>query len=150
MGRNAVPDVYSENDDFEFGKAKILSEGKDIALIATGETVYHAVKAVGKLAEEGIEATVVDLVSVKPFDEETVLNAIKNTKCVLTVEEHSIYGGVGAMVAELTSQEYPVKMKILGIPDENVINAKPIEILEYYGLTTENIVSEAKKLLAGL
>lgn len=150
MGRNAVPDVYTENDDFEFGKAKILSEGKDIALIATGETVYHAVKAAEKLAEEGIEATVVDLVSVKPFDEETVLNAIKNTKCVLTVEEHSIYGGVGAMVAELTSQEYPVKMKILGIPDENVINAKPIEILEYYGLTTENIVSEAKKLVAGL
>ncbi|WP_163326234.1 transketolase family protein [Draconibacterium mangrovi] len=150
MGRNAVPDVYSENDDFEFGKAKVLSEGKDIALIATGETVYHAVKAAEKLAEEGIEATVVDLVSVKPFDAETVLNAIKNTKCVLTVEEHSIYGGVGAMVAELTSQEYPVKMKILGIPDENVINAKPIEILEYYGLTTENIVSEAKKLLAGL
>lgn len=150
MGRNAVPDIYSETDDFEFGKAKVLSEGKDIALIATGETVYHAVKAAEKLAEEGIEATVVDLVSVKPLDEETVLNAIKNTKCVLTVEEHSIYGGVGAMVAELTSQEYPVKMKILGIPDENVINAKPLEILEYYGLTAENIVSEAKKLFAGL
>ncbi|WP_321373179.1 transketolase C-terminal domain-containing protein [uncultured Draconibacterium sp.] len=150
MGRNAVPDVYTESDDFEFGKAKVLSEGKDIALIATGETVYHALKAAEKLAEEGIEATVVDLVSVKPFDEETVLNAIKNTKCVLTVEEHSIYGGVGAMVAELTSQEYPVKMRILGIPDENVINAKPIEILEYYGLTTENIVLEAKKLLGGL
>ena len=150
MGRNAVPDVYSENDDFEFGKAKVLSAGKDIAFIATGETVYHAVKAAEKLAKEGIEATVVDLVSVKPFDKETVLNAIKNTKCVLTIEEHSIYGGVGAMVAELTSQEYPVKMKILGIPDENVINAKPLEILEYYGLTAENIVSEAKKLFAGL
>ncbi|WP_319590765.1 transketolase C-terminal domain-containing protein [uncultured Draconibacterium sp.] len=148
MGRNAVPDVYTENDDFEFGKAKVLAEGKDITLIVTGETVYHAVKAAEKLADDGIEATVVDLVSVKPFDKETVLGAIKNTKCVLTVEEHSIYGGVGAMVAELIAQEYPIKMKILGIPDENVINAKPLEILEYYGLTAENIYAEAKKLVS--
>ena len=76
------------------------------------------------------------------------MGAIKNTKCVLTVEEHSMYGGVGAMVAELTAQEYPIKMKILGIPDENAINAKPLEILEYYGLTAENIYAEAKKLVS--
>lgn len=147
MGRNAVPDVYSENEDFDFKKARIITTGKDITLIAAGETVYHALKAAEKLADRGIDTTVVDLVSLKPFDKETVLNAVKQTKCVLTIEEHSIFGGIGAMIAELLAQEYPVKMKILGIPDENVINAKPLEILEYYGLTSENIYKEAMLLL---
>ena len=147
MGRNAVPDVYNSKDEFDFRKAKVLSDGKDIALIAAGETLYHAMQAAKKLLTNGINATVVDLVSIKPFDKETVLNAIKNTKCVLTIEEHSIYGGIGAMVAELVAQEFPVKMKILGIPDENVINANPLEILDYYGLTFDNIYKEAVALL---
>jgi transketolase len=148
MGRNPVPDVYSENEEFDFTKAKILSNGNDVAIIAAGETVYYAIKAAEKLAEEKISATVVDLVSIKPFDKKTVLNVIKQTKCVLTVEEHSIFGGIGAMVAELAAQEHPVKMKILGIPDENVINASSLEIYDYYGLSSMNVYKEAIQLLS--
>jgi transketolase len=147
MGRNAVPDVYNENDEFDFGKANVLSDGKDITLIGTGETVYYALQAAVKLSESGVNATVLDLCTIKPLDKKTVLNAVKKTGRVLTVEEHSIYGGMGSMIAELTAQGYPVKMKILGIPDENAINAKPMEIFEYYGLTSENIYKEATKLL---
>lgn len=147
MGRNAVPDVYTENDEFTIGKGNILTEGEDIAVIATGETVYHSQQAAKHLKEIGINAMVIDIHSLKPLDEEIIIKAASRTGHIITVEEHSIYGGLGACVAELTSQNNPVKMKIIGIPDVNVINAKPLEIFEYYGLTAKNIAVQAKKLL---
>lgn len=147
MGRNAVPDIYTDKDIFIAGKANILSEGTDIAIIASGETVYQALMAEKVLKNEGIRAMVIDMHTIKPVDTEVILKAAAMTGHILTVEEHSIYGGLGALVAEITSQNIPVKMKILGIPDENVINAKPLEIFEYYGLTTKNIALEAKKLI---
>lgn len=147
MGRNAVPDVYSIEDTFIFGKANILSKGNDIAIIGTGETVYH-VKEAGKLLKgKGINARIIDMHTLKPFDTDEVIKAAKETGHIITVEEHSIYGGLGSMVAEIVSQQCPVKMKIIGIPDENVINAKPLEIFKYYGISAENILNEALKLL---
>ncbi len=147
VGRNAVPDVYDENEVFEPGKAKVIKEGKDIAIIAAGETVYHALQASKKLEAEGATVTVIDVFSLKPFDEETVLNAIKNIDKVLTVEEHSIYGGLGSIVAELTAQNSPKKLKILGIPNENTVHGKPLEIFNYYGLDADGIYKSAKDLL---
>lgn len=147
MGRNAVPDVYSAENCFIPGKANLLTEGKDVAIIATGETVFHSLKAAEILRDEGISAMVIDMHTLKPLDTETILNAAKKTGRILTVEEHSIYGGLGAAVAEFVSQEWPVKMKILGFPDEDIINAKPLEIFEYYGLTANGIVRSAKKLI---
>jgi len=147
MGRNAVPDVYTANDTFTFGKGKVLTEGHDVAIIATGETVYHALQAEKELRSKGIRAMVIDMHTLKPLDEELIISAARKTGHVLTVEEHSIFGGLGGAVAEIISQNCPVKMKILGIPDENVINAKPLEIFEYYGLTAKGIVAFAKKLL---
>ncbi len=147
MGRNAVPDVYTANDTFNFGKGKVLTEGHDVAIIATGETVYHALQAEKELRSKGIRAMVIDMHTLKPLDEELIISAARKTGHVLTVEEHSIFGGLGGAVAEIISQNCPVKMKILGIPDENVINAKPLEIFEYYGLTAKGIVAFAKKLL---
>ncbi|MHC1702948.1 MAG: transketolase family protein [Tenuifilaceae bacterium] len=148
MGRNAVPDVYTANDTFTFGKGKVLTEGQDVAIIATGETVYHALQAEKELQAKGIKAMVIDMHTLKPLDEELIISAARKTGHVLTVEEHSIFGGLGGAVAEIISQNYPVKMKIIGIPDVNVINAKPLEIFEYYGLTASKICMAALELLS--
>jgi len=147
VGRNAVPDVYSESDTFEQGRAKILKTGKDIAIIATGETVYHALKAADKLEEDGIFATVIDMFTLKPFDKNTIIEAAKNTKCILTAEEHSIFGGLGASVTEITALHHPSRVKILGIPDENAVHGKPLEIFAYYGLDIHGIYKHAISLL---
>ena len=149
VGRNAVPDVYSESDTFVQGRAKILTTGKDIAIIAAGETVYHALKAAEKLEEEGKHATVIDMFTIKPIDAEAIVEAAKNTKCIITVEEHSIYGGLGAAVTEVTSMHHPTCVKILGFPDEDAVHGKPLEIFAHYKLDTQGIYQEALSLLAG-
>lgn len=148
VGRNAVPDVY-ENDDFEFipGKANTVVEGTDMTIIATGETVAHAVEAARQLKEEGISIRVIDMHTLKPFDKEAVVKAARETGCILTVEEHSIFGGLGGAVAEITAQECPTKMRILGIPNENVIHASPLEVFHHYGIDYEGIIAAAKELL---
>ena len=143
VGRAAVPDVY-ENDDFEFrlGKANTLAEGDDLTVIAAGETVYHALQASRSLEKKGMHARVLDLSSIKPFDAEAVRKAAAETGRIITVEEHSIYGGLGALVAECLS-EHPVPVKILGIPDENVIHATSPEIFAYYGIDAAGIEKAA-------
>jgi transketolase len=148
MGRGAVPNVY-ENEDtpFEIGKANILSSGSDITLIGCGETVYHAFKAGELLKEEGISARVIDMHTLKPLDEDAVKMAINETGAILTVEEHSIHGGLGAAVAEIVVQNKPVPMRIMGIPDENSIHGSSKDIFNHYGINAENIALEAKKLI---
>lgn len=148
LGRDAVPDIYSASCNFTFGKAEILAHGNDVAIIACGETVYHALEASRKLKSDGIHARVIDMHTIKPADTEVIISAARETGHIITVEEHSIYGGLGSMVAEITAQLHPAKMKIIGIPDENVINARPLELFDYYGLTAKNIAAEAKKLMA--
>lgn len=148
VGRNAVPDVYTDDDfTFELGKANMLMDGDDITLIGTGETVVHCLEAGKMLREKGINARVLDIHSLKPFDKEAVLKAARETKCILTAEEHSVYGGLGAAVAEVTAQECPVKMRILGVPDENVIHASPLEVFHHYGFDYEGIYAAALQLL---
>lgn len=148
VGRNAVPDVYTDDDfTFELGKANMLMDGDDITLIGTGETVVHCLEAGKMLREKGINARVLDIHSLKPFDKDAVLKAARETKCILTAEEHSVYGGLGAAVAEVTAQECPVKMRILGVPDENVIHASPLEVFHYYGFDYEGIYAAALQLL---
>lgn len=143
VGRAAVPDVY-ENDDFEFtiGKANQLLDGTDLTIIGTGETVYHAYQAGLELRKQGINARVLDMASIKPCDEEAILKAAKETGRIITVEEHSQYGGLGAMVTEILS-ENPVPVRILGIPDENVVHGNSAEIFAHYGLNAEGIVKSA-------
>ena len=143
VGRNAVPDVY-QDDHFEFrmGKATTLLEGTDLTLIATGETVYHAYQAGLALREHGIQARVLDMASIKPVDDEAIRKAAAETGRIITVEEHSQFGGLGAIVTE-TISEAPVPVKIIGIPDENVIHGKPLEIFRHYGLDKEGIVEAA-------
>ena len=143
VGRAAVPDVY-ENDEFEFrlGKANTVAEGGDLTIIAAGETVYHALQASRSLEKKGVHARVLDLSCIKPFDADAVRKAAAETGRIITVEEHSIYGGLGALVTECIS-EHPVPVKILGIPDENVIHASSPEIFAYYGIDAAGIEKTA-------
>jgi transketolase len=132
--------VY-ENDDFDFaiGKANTLLDGTDLTIIGTGEMVYHAYLAGLRLREMGISARVLDMAFIKPCDEAAVLKAAAETRRIITVEEHSRFGGLGAMVTEIIS-EHPVPVKILGIPDENVIHGNSNEIFAHYGLNSDGIV----------
>ena len=147
VGRGAVNDVY-ENDDFTFepGKAYQLHDGKDLTIIGAGETVYHALEAARQLEKDGITARVLDMSWLKPCDEEAVRNAARDTGRIITVEEHSRFGGLGAMVTEILS-EHPVPVKILGIPDENVVHGNSKEIFHHYGLDAEGIVNAAKSFV---
>lgn len=140
VGRAAVPDVYQdENFKFEIGKANTLLEGNDLTIIAAGETVWHAWQAGLELGRKGVQARVLDLSWIKPFDREAVLKAARETGRIVTVEEHSRFGGLGALVTEAIS-EHPVPVRILGIPDENVIHGKSLEIFHHYCLDAEGIV----------
>ena len=139
VGRAAVPDVY-ENDDFPFevGKAITVLDGTDLTIVATGETVYHAWQAGLQLKKQGVSARVLDCSWIKPFDEEAIRRAARETGRIVTVEEHSRFGGLGALVCE-TLSENPVPVRILGIPDENVVHGTNAEIFHRYGLDAEGI-----------
>lgn len=148
VGRNAVPDVY-QDDNFEFtiGKANTIHEGNDITLIGTGETVFHCYQAALKLKEKGINARVIDMHTLKPVDKDVIIKAAKETGRIITVEEHSIYGGLGAIVTEITSANCLVPVKILGIPDENAIHAQPTEIFSHYGIDYNGIYNSSIEFL---
>lgn len=144
VGRAAVPDVYEDdNFTFEIGKANTLLEGNDLTIIGAGETVYHCLEAGKQLAAKGIHARVLDMSWIKPCDEEAVRKAATETGKIITVEEHSKFGGLGAMVCEILS-ENPVPVRILGIPDENAVHGTNKEIFHYYGLDAEGIVKAAE------
>ncbi|MDR1556539.1 MAG: transketolase family protein [Tannerellaceae bacterium] len=143
VGRAPVPDVYESDDfDFEAGKANVLLEGYDLTIIATGETVYHAYQAGLMLHGKGIKARVLDMAWLKPYDREAILKAATETGRILTVEEHSRFGGLGSLVAE-TLAESPVPLRIIGIPDENVIHGNSPEVFAYYGLNAAGILKTA-------
>lgn len=148
-GRNAVEDVYEsvEKCPFTLNKANVLKEGRDAAIIACGEMVYPALEAAKLLEEEGIHASVTDMYCVKPLDEDTVLKVSENAKAVITVEEHSPFGGLGSMVASLLSQKAPKKMKILALPDSPVITGNSKEVFDHYGLNPEGIKKTVKEIL---
>lgn len=147
VGRAAVPDVYGDDSfPMEFGKANMLADGRDLTIIGTGETVYHAYQAALGLKEHGIQARVLDMAFIKPCDEEAIRKAAADTGHIITVEEHSRFGGLGAMVAEILS-EHPVPIKILGIPDEDVIHGTSREIFVHYGLDADGIVKAALEFL---
>ncbi len=143
VGRSAVPDVY-KNDGFSFeiGKANQLLDGNDLTIIGAGETLYHGLQAARSLRQKGVYARVLDLSWIKPFDREAVLKAAEETGRILTVEEHSRYGGLGALVTEALS-EHPVPVRILGLPDENAVHGSSSEIFHHYGLDAAGIEKSA-------
>lgn len=148
-GRNPVEDVYEEdNCPFEMDKATFVCEGNDVAIIACGEMIRPAVDAAQLLASDGISATVVDMYCVKPLDKNAILKAANHAKAVITVEEHSPFGGLGSMVAQVVSENCPKKVVNIALPDAPVVTGTSAEVFEYYGMTGEGIAKKAKEALA--
>lgn len=148
VGRNAVEDVYEEgNVPFEMDKATVITEGSDIAIIACGEMVKPALDAAAKLKEQGISAAVVDMYCIKPLDKEAIVKAASNAKAVITVEEHSPFGGLGSMVSQVVSSECPKKVINMSLPDAPVITGTSKEVFKHYGLDAEGIVKTAVELV---
>lgn len=148
VGRNPVEDVYEEgNVPFEMDKATVLCEGDDVAIIATGEMVKPAKDAAELLLEKGIHATVLDMYCVKPLDKEAVIKAASNAKAVITVEEHSPFGGLGSMVSQVVGENCPRKVINLALPDSPVITGNSKEVFEYYGLDAKGIAKTAEEAI---
>lgn len=147
MGRGPVEAVYSETDaPFIIGKANVLTEGTDIGIIATGETVVQAVNAAKRLKNQGIFARVIDMHTIKPLDVVCIQKAAKECKALISVEEHSVYGGLGEAVLHALIEE-PVKMRILGLPDEPLVSGNSQELFAYYGIDADGIYNTAMELL---
>ncbi|MNC17803.1 2-oxoisovalerate dehydrogenase subunit beta [compost metagenome] len=151
IGRNPVEDVYpsAESCTFELGKAVTMNEGGDITIIAAGETVRVAMDTAELLKGAGISCRVLNMHTIKPLDEEAIIRAARETGCILTVEEHSIHGGLGAAVSEVVVQHQPVPMRIMGIPDEPAIAGKTAEVFKHYGIHAEHLEQVALELLKG-
>lgn len=147
VGRNPVEDIYTAEDcPFELNHAVRVREGADAAIIACGEMVRPAVEAADLLAGEGISVCVLDMYSVKPIDKEAVLAACK-TRGIVTVEEHSPYGGLGAIVSQIAAEEGGVRVKNMALPDAPVITGTSPEVFDYYHLNAAGIAEEVRKLV---
>lgn len=150
VGRNPVEDIYTqENCPFEMDKATILQEGSDVAIIACGEMVRPSLDAAALLKEQGILASVIDMYCVKPLDETAVRNVAERAKVVITVEEHSPFGGLGAMVAQTVARVCPKKVINMALPDAPVITGTSKEVFDYYGLNAKGIADKAVEALKG-
>ena len=148
VGRNPVEDIYTEeNTPFEMDKATWLREGEDAAIIACGEMVRPALDAAGLLAERGIQATVLDMYCVKPLDREAVIRAARNARAVVTVEEHSPFGGLGSMVSQVVGECCPRTVVNMALPDAPVITGTSREVFDHYGLNAEGIAGKVMELV---
>lgn len=142
LSRNDVPCVFDENYKFDVNKAIVLKEGKDLTLISTGDILSEAVRAGEILAEQGIDAEIIDVPVIKPFDKETIINSVNKTGLAVTVENHSIIGGLGSAVCETLSESSPHKVLRIGVNDRFGQSGTPKELLEFYGLDSKGIVKK--------
>ena len=147
LGRAAVPVFHEEGAPFQIGKGEVVRDGADIAIIANGLMVFEAMKAGEILAEQGINAMIINMATVKPLDEELVLAAAKKCGKVITCEEHSVIGGLGEAVCSFLSENYPTPVRRIGVNDRFGQSGPAAEVLEHYGLCASNIVKVSKEFL---
>ena len=148
FGKKNMPLLSESNQEFSFGKGRVIKDGNDIALIATGETVYPALEAAQALETKGISAAVISMHTIKPLDTALIAFFAKQCRALLTVEEHSVNGGLGEACASFLLQQQLYKpFKIMGIPDEYTVTGSQNEIFKHYGLTGAGIATEGLKLL---
>ena len=143
--RLATPVVYDENQKFEIGKAVQIGEGTDATVFATGVTVVEAIKAKEELEKQGMNIRVVDVHTIKPIDKEMIIKCAKETKKLISIEDHSVIGGLGTAIADVLVEKYPAKLTKIGINDTFGKSGKAEELMEYYGLTAENILRIIKE-----
>ncbi|MBN2753603.1 MAG: transketolase family protein [Candidatus Goldbacteria bacterium] len=147
LARMNTPVVFDSNYKFEFGKGIIAEEGKDITVISTGVMLFKALEANKLLASEGISAEIIHMPSIKPIDAKMIIQSAGKTRNVITIEEHSIIGGLGSAVCEVLSENLPVRVKRIGMMDMFAESGEPEALFNKYGLSGNNIAAEAKKLL---
>lgn len=148
LHRKPLPELYDENETFELGKGKVLKDGKDITLIACGGImVNEALKAWQQLKEEGVSAAVIDMHTIKPIDQELVLEYARKTRAIVTCENHQIMNGLGSAVSEVLSENYPTRMKRIGVEDEFGEVGTQDYLQQRFKLTAEHIVEETRNLL---
>lgn len=145
LARLATPVIYEENQKFEIGKAIQMGEGTDGTVFATGVTVAEAIKAQEQLKIQGIDIRVVDIHTIKPIDKDKIIQCAKETKKLVSVEDHSVIGGLGSAISEVLTEEYPTKLERMGMQDTFGKSGKAEELMEYFGLTAKSIVEKFLK-----
>lgn len=147
FGRVKTPVITSKKTPFKIGRAEILREGKDVAIIACGPLLYEALLAAEELKKKKIKARVINCHTIKPLDEKTIIQAAKDCQALITVEEHQVAGGLGSAVAECLAKNYPVPMEMIGVRDQWGQSGEALELLEHYRLTAPWIVKAAVKVI---
>ena len=147
LGREKLPFLTKESDEFTIGKAAIMEKGQDLTIIACGVMVYHAILACDMLKKEGINAGVINLHTIKPLDKKAILEAARTTGAIVTAEEHLLSGGMGSAVAEVLIEENPVPVEMVGIRDRFGESGAPWELMKHLHLMPEDIFAAAKKAL---
>ena len=147
FGRPKVPNFTPADQKFEIGKALHLKEGNDVTIFATGHLVWEALEAAKTLDSEGISAEVINLHTIKPLDNDAILKAVANTKCVVTAEEHMLNGGLGDSIAQLLSRNTPTPIEMVGMDDSFGESGPPMKLMEKYGIDRNAIIESAKKVI---
>lgn len=145
LGRLAVPVLYDDDAEIQIGKGNVVREGTDHTIIACGLMVSEALDAAEELAKDGIQVRVIDMHTIKPLDEEIILKAARETKSIITAEEHSVIGGLGSAVAEVCARNHPVKVRMIGIRDQFGRSGKPRELMQAYGITAADIAEAVRE-----
>ena len=148
FGRPKVPNFTSLEQNFEIGKGIKINDGNHVTIIATGHLVWESIKASKKLKELNISSDIINIHTIKPLDEEIIINSIKKTRCVVTAEEHMINGGLGDSVAQLLSRKIPTPLEMVGVNDTFGESGTPMQLLEKYGLNDKAIVNAVKKVIS--
>ncbi|MFA7686535.1 MAG: transketolase family protein [Moheibacter sp.] len=147
FGRPAVPVFTSPEQDFEIGKGIMIHEGLDVTIVATGHLVWEAMLAVNELEKEGISAELINIHTIKPLDEDIILNSVRKTGKIVSCEEHNKFGGLGESIARLLTEKYPVKQGFVAVNDSFGESGTPAELMKKYGLDSSDIVNKVKSLL---
>ena len=148
FGRPKVPNFTNANQEFIIGKAVHLQEGNDVTIVATGHLVWEALEAAKKLNEQNISTDVINIHTIKPLDSEAIIKSVQKTKCIVTAEEHMLNGGLGDSIAQLLSRELPSPLEMVGVNDTFGESGTPRQLMEKYGLTSNDIINAANKVVA--
>ena len=147
FGRPKVPIFTTEDQDFQVGKAQVLATGTDVTIIACGHLVWKSIEAARILTEKGFSVEVINMHTIKPLDEQAILDSVRKTGCVVTAEEHQMYGGLGESVAQTLGRNFPAPLEMVAVNDSFGESGKPEELMEKYGINTPNIVAAALKVM---
>lgn len=147
LAREMTPIMTTKDTPFELGKAYVFEQGADVTIISTGPMTYFALQAADKLFKQGVDAEVIHVPTIKPLDEHTILTSVKKTKCVVTVEEAQIAGGLGGAIAELLSEQLPTPLRRIGMKDTYGESGTPTELFEHFGITPQHIMMAAHEVI---